>query len=195
MRPLLLALFICLSTNAAVQENIQLSLGMLNASFSENPSSLEDSNSEPASGTSSVIAMDIQYNFIRTMKKNFFASISFPLIGSSGSAIYRLASGIDIFWADGLNGNYNVTKGEDSINYYPKMRYFWGGSIGANYLVYSTQTATKSDILADIGAHAGLIYNFSKKYEFKGKFSFSRGVGVATSTMLMQVFGGVIYYF
>jgi hypothetical protein len=165
-------------------------IGMSMISFAENQKTIAGENvSEPVAGTVSAITASLQYTFQTDSKKHLYFTTSFPLL--SGSQLYINASfGMEYYFNDVATKTQLYSSGT-SLSITPTLRYFVGGEIGAGYLVYTSEDATKSDVLFEIGGNGGISYAFNPQWAAKAKVSILRGTGVVTSTMNITAIMGV----
>ncbi|NOT78225.1 MAG: hypothetical protein HOP07_04400 [Bacteriovoracaceae bacterium] len=173
-------------------QQLTFSVGMVNASYTENASNLEgaaSSSMSSASGAASVLPVDILWEFYQNSKNSFFARVTAPLLTAGKDSYFSISGGINKYF-NSLSSPGDFRDQADSIRIVPKIRYYYGFQAGAGYLVYSTKTAKKSDILADLSAHVGLIYSINSQWGIRGETGYARAIGVATTTSVIRAFVG-----
>jgi hypothetical protein len=74
------------------------------------------------------------------------------------------------------------------------LRYYASLEGGLAYLVYLVTQSKKSDIVFTLQLGGGLIYNFNSKWGLDLNLSGGMGVGVATSSTVMQVLLNATYF-
>jgi hypothetical protein len=184
-----------------LHQSLSASLGMVSVNVTENASSLkstdESSSSSTSSGgqsaTASVISMDLVYEFDNYTRKSYFVKATAPLLAADGSGFYLGAVGMNYYF-NSLSSLFSFNDEGTSLIMNPTMRYYWGAAGGIGFVVYSTETAKKSDLIFDVQIHGGGIFNFKRDWGLRGEAAISRGTGVATSTIGIKLFLGINYY-
>lgn len=189
---LILIIFFSYSLMAEVNYNKELtsSIGMNMVSFAENPKTIQGDNvGDPVGGSVAAIAASLQYNFMHDYKKNFYLTTSFPLL--PGPQLYLgVGFGMEYYLND-IGAKTQLFTSGTSLSITPTFRYFVGGEIGVGYLVYTSETATKSDVLFELGGCAGIGYTISENWSLKSKLSVLKGTGIVTSAMNISAFLGM----
>ncbi len=183
-----------LSMASVFKPMLSLGLGIINNSITENDSGVASSSGGPSSAASSNLAFDAVYEFKTYAKKSYFLKAVTPLITSGQNGYFLVGLGINFYFSS-LASLFTFEDDGTSIEVGPRMRYYWGPSIGLGYIIYTTETAKKSDVSLDLGAHVGGIYNMNRSWGLRGEFGVSRGTGVNTSSMNMKLFLGANFYF
>jgi len=167
---------------------ISAGAGMTMTSYSEGTGETQ------ASGSSSTIGLNVGYEYFPGTGYSFVVGGSIPILGVSETSILMIGGAMNFYFMGlGTSGSFF---GEDgAISFNPGMRLFAGPTINVGYLVYQTETAKKSDVLFDVGAHAGVVYNLSQSYGVKAYAAFGRGVGVVTSSINMRFGAEGVYIF
>lgn len=180
-------------------QQLGASVGMVNSSYTENPSALDPSEDDPngertaSSGTISTIALNAQYEFFQNSDYSYFANAVVPIVGSSSDRLFLAGLGANFYlFAPSSKGVFKEQ--ENMMLVIPRWRYYWGVDAAIGYMVYTTKTAVKSDLLFDLGAHVGVNHSFNDQYALKVELGLSRGTGVATTTLNIKGFVGVTYY-
>lgn len=181
---------------ADLSDSFSISLGMVNVSFTESESTLaSDDGEEPeeaGSGSSAVISLDLTYNRPLDEKKDVYGRIIVPFMTTTGSGLVLGSGGMNYYFS-GLSSDIKTDDQDVKVRISPDMRYYVGGELGFGYLIYTTESAKKSDILLNIGGHGGLLYSFRDHWSVKGELGIGKGVGTKVSTTMMKVIFGVNY--
>ncbi len=191
-----LLLNICVLAN--FEDELTFHIGMISSSFSENPSAVEsdsdiNESEAAASGSVSQIALDATYSFKNYQTRSYYARAVVPLLPSGGGGNFFGAVGANFFLSS-VSSKYSYKIGNIDMVSVPKIRYYWGTQLGVGYLIYTTETAEKSDVFFELDLHAGLKYAVLKKYNLSVEAGFGRGTGVATTTMNMKILFGLSYF-
>jgi hypothetical protein len=197
LKPLLL--FILSFPLQASFENTQINMGvgMSSITFAESASSLKRQDnatqatqaSQAQSGNTSIIPINIEFERFTDSRWSWVFKTSAPILPSAtGNYIF---GGVGKNWYFKSISNQGVFQGENNqLFIIPKWRFHIGGGLGAGYLVYLTETAKKTDIIAEIFFNGGATYSFNQKWSMRGEATIARGVGVNTSTTGMKIFVG-----
>jgi hypothetical protein len=196
---ILLILFAKNSFSGFDFKSLYFSTGLINTSYAERESALksdseDEESTKPASGSTSTIVIDAQYDFYTDNSKTFYGHVAAPLLGSAGSSIFLGGGGVNFYFGS-LSSKAEFKDKDIILKVMPLLRYYWGIDANIGYLVYTTETAKKADIMLDLGAHGGGIYTVSDKLGVKAELGISRGTGVATSSMNMKILIGASYFF
>lgn len=179
-----------------LSDSLSISLGMVNVSFTESESTLAseegEETEEAGSGSSAVISLDLTYNRPLDERKDFFARLIVPFMTSTGSGLVLGSGGMNYYFS-GLSSDIKSEDPNVQVRISPDMRYYVGGELGFGYLIYTTESAKKSDILLNIGGHGGVLYSFRDHWSIKGELGIGKGVGTKVSTTMMKVFFGLSY--
>lgn len=179
-------------------DSFSISLGMVNVSFTESQSALESEEGEEAeeagSGSSAVISLDMTYNRPLDDKKEIYVRGIVPFMPSTGAGLILGGGGMNYYF-NGLSSDVKRDDGSVSLRISPSMRYYVGGELGFGYLIYTTESAKKSDLLLNIGGHGGMTYTFRDNWSFKGELGIGKGMGTKVSTTMMKVMLGLSYTF
>jgi hypothetical protein len=173
-------------------QQLTISIGMVNAGYTENKSTLESTSTTTttaSSGSASVLPVDALWEFYQTTKHSYFVRATAPLLTSGKDSFFSLGGGVNWYFKS-LSSKGDFKDENDTITIIPKIRYYWGVEVGAGYLVYSTKTAKKSDLLADLGLHGGLIYSINPTWGIRAETGYARAIGVATTTSVIKAFIG-----
>lgn len=174
-------------------QQLTFSVGMVNASYSENSSTLSNSGGTPltlASGAASVLPVDVTWEFYQNKRYSYYTRVTAPLLTSGKDSYFSLGIGINVYFKS-LSSRGVFYDQNTLIIIKPKIRYYWGVGVGSGYLVYTTEKAKKSDLLMDLGAQIGLIYYIDDKWGLRAETGYARAIGVATSSSIIRAFLGV----
>lgn len=188
------------STPADDNFPIQLSFmtGTISTSFSESESTLEPSDGTdqatetPYSGSSSSLPIEFGGEIFSTPKRSYFLRGGGPLVASGTDRLFYVNTGIN-FYLSPLGSPLKVSTDKFNIRVIPKFRYYIGIQAGTSYLIYSTKSQTKSDILFELGGQGGGIYSISTQWGLKAEASIMKGTGALVSSMTMKVLLGATY--
>lgn len=193
LRILLLSFFISSVSEAGFNLNqFTVGAGMTNITFKENASTLTRENGTTASaysGKSSVLPVFLQYEMFRDEKSSYYVQAILPLLTTSKDSYTNAGAGMNFYYKS-LSSVGNFSDSSVTLVIKPVWRYYWGLDLGLGYLVYNTLTAKKSDILAEIGPHAGVIYTVNDDYTVKLEASFARALGVQTNASVTKLMIG-----
>lgn len=189
----------CLSAYAGdgevIQKELSYNIGLVNASYAENQTTLSGQNqTEAASGSVSSISGQINYKFAPGLERSYYLAGTFPLLPGATGSYFGAHFGSEFYFGSSSGSKVSYNNSGTTIKLKPKNLYFWGIEGGLGYLVYVTETQKKTDLLLDIGANLGMLYSFSEKWRLRGTLGMTRGTGVATTTMEMKAFFGVTFY-
>lgn len=170
---------------------------MVNVSFAENKSSLESTDatttsSAPGSGAVSIIALNFSLEHPRSPSSSYFFSGTFPLIAAGGNSAFYAGGGMN-FYFNSLSSKIKTNQDGTKMTINPTLRYYAGFHGNLGYLVYSTETQRKSDMLFELGGQGGMLYNIKPKWSIKGEVDVSKGTGVATSTTAIKLMAAGTY--
>lgn len=175
--------------------------GMANVSVTENESNItqtddsvqvEESTSASSSAVSA-ISFQLTYEFLHDGTMGYFAKAMAPLMSSAGTGVFAGSFGFNKYLND-LGTKYTYELNGNKVTLVPAMRYYWGASGGLGYLVYSTESATKSDVFFDLSFHGGFSFSMGDNWGLKGELAAARTTGVATTGIKIEVFFGAMYY-
>ena len=178
-----------------IEKELSYNVGLVNASYAESQSTLTGKNiTEAASGSVSSISGQIAYKFKPGLERSYYFSGTFPLLPNPTGSYFGGHFGSEFYFGSSSGSKVSYNNSGTSIKLKPKNLYFWGIEGGIGYLIYVTETAKKTDILLDIGANLGMLFTLSDKWRLRSVIGFTRGTGVATTTMEMKAFFGLSYF-
>ena len=173
---------------------LSTSLGIVIVNYAENEKSIEGENvSEAASGSISTINASISYKIPSGLRRAFSVTGSVPLLPSSEGSYLSLQGGYEFYFTD-LGSELELYNSGTSLKVSPRLRYYAAAELGAGFLTYNTLSATKTDILFEMGGSGGLMYKVSKKINLKTSVGVYRGTGVVTSGFIIKAFVGGIFF-
>lgn len=195
---LLLAFFVAASAQAnSIPSQMSFEMGSISSSYAENPDKLEATDGTAStkataySSTASALPLGISYEYFPNLKRSYLIKGVGPLVASSDDRYFSATIGVNFYF--GMVASQAVVSDFNfSMKMIPKLRYYVGPSLGVGYLVYNTKSATKNDLLFEIGGQGGAIYTINPKWGLKAELGFSRGIGVLVSATTIKImFGGV----
>lgn len=180
---------------------VTCNVGMSTVSITENESTIEqtddsvESSNSSSAEASSISAMNFQLGleFAHDGNMAYIAKAFAPLMSSGGSGLFGTEIGFNMYLND-LGTKLTMNNNGTSVTIVPSFKYYWGAVIGGGYLVYSTESATKSDVYFDLGVHAGMTYSFGDNWGVNLEAGFARTTGVATTGTKMDIVFGASYY-
>ena len=187
-----------LCADTKIPSQLSFCLGAVSGSFAENPDSLKSTDgsvgttSTPYAGTASSMTLEMNYETFSTLKRSYFIKGSGPIVGTTPDKYFSGDAGINFYFTQ-LGSQAKVSDFNFEMKLIPKMRYYAGPSLGVGYLVYNTKTATKSDVLFQIGGQGGMIYTINPKWGLKAELAAVRAVGVLVSSTVIKILIGTSY--
>jgi hypothetical protein len=184
--------------NSTIPSQLSFCVGQVSSSFAENADKLtatDGTTSEPStpySGTASSMPLTISYEFFPNLKRSYFISGAGPILGSSPDRYYSAAFGINFYFGQ-VASQTVISDLNFEMKMIPKFRYYAGPAIGIGYLIYNTKSATKNDMLFEIGGQGGVLYSLNQKWGLKGEIGASRGIGALVSGTIIKIFLGTTY--
>lgn len=180
---------------SGISPQITFNVGSVMSTFAENESQLETTDgttgnsAEAAAGSSSSMSLDVMFEYFNSLKTSFFIRGMGPVVGTTADRYFSVVGGMNYYF--GGIGSKTVFKDQDfEFKIIPKIRYYAGGSLGLGYLTYSTKSATKGDILLEIGGHGGMLYPISPKWAMRGELGLAKSVGVLVSSTEIKILIG-----
>jgi hypothetical protein len=178
-----------------ISPQITFNVGSVMSTFAENESQLETTDgttgnkTEAASGSSSSMSLDVMFEYFNSLKTSFFIRGMGPVVGTTPDRYFSVVGGMNYYF--GGIGSKTVFKDQDfEFKIVPKVRYYAGGSLGLGYLTYNTKSATKGDILLEIGGQGGILYPISPKWAMRGELGLAKSVGVLVSSTEIKILIG-----
>jgi hypothetical protein len=181
-----------------IPDVLTFSIGSISANFTENPDELKATDGStgttvtPFAGTVSAVPIMIGYEIFPNLKRSYFINGVGPLMASNTGNYYSLIGGVNFYFSQ-IASNAVVSDYNFEMKIIPKFRYYAGPAIGIGYLVYNTKSATKNDIMFEIGGHGGVIYTINPKWGLRAQLGASRGIGVLVTSTIIKILLGATY--
>lgn len=187
--------------NGTYSNVLTYNFGMATVSVAENESSItqtDDSvqvDEEESAGGSAVSAMSFQltYEFLHDGRMSYFAKATAPLMSGAGTGVFAGHFGFNKYLND-LGSKYTYDLNGSKVVIVPTFRYYWGAAGGIGYLIYSTESATKSDVFFDLSFHGGGSFALGDNWGLKGELAVGRTTGVATTGIKIEFFFGATFF-
>lgn len=178
---------------------VNLGVGMINASYSENPSGITSSSATAskaaASGSASIMPFEVGIEKAVTQKRSYTAKLTLPGIAPSKDSYLHIGVGAN-FYFKSLSSVENFSSDQQVLTIETPWRFYWGIDTGATYLVYTTKVEKKSDLIFELGAHVGILRKINSRWAGRAEIGLARGLGVQTSAMTMKIiFGAALSLF
>jgi hypothetical protein len=178
---------------------LTLSIGSISASIAENQDTTTASDgttssttTDPYSGKASSMPIDIAYEYFPNLKRSYFLRGTGPLLASTPDRYFSTMAGANFYF--GQVGTLAIVKDFNfEMKVVPKLRYYIGPAIGIGYVVYNTVSATKNDILLEIGGQAGAVYTLNPKWGLRAEMGGSKATGVLISSTIIKILLGTTY--
>lgn len=178
-----------------IEKELSYNIGLVNASYAENESTLTGKNqTEAASGSVSSISGMVNYKFAPGIERSYYLQGTFPLLPGATGSYFGAHFGSEFYFGTSSGSKVSYNNAGTTVKLKPKTLYFWGLEGGLGYLIYLTETQKKTDLLLDLGANIGTLYTWNEKWRLRGSLGITRGTGVATTTMEMKAFFGVTFF-
>ncbi len=177
---------------------LSFSIGSISTSYTESESQIKatdgttSTKTTPYSGTAASMPLDAEFEYFPTLKRSYFIRGGGPVMASTPDRFFYFSTGANFYFSSIGSPTY-VSDQRIEIKIAPKFRYYAGPLIGAGYLVYSTKSEVKNDIILELGAQAGVIYSVNPKWGLRGEVNMSRGIGALLSSMTMKILLGTTY--
>jgi len=174
------------------------SIGSISTTYTEQQSQIKPTDgtttttSTPYSGTAASMPLDVEFEYFTTLKRSYFVRAGGPVMASTPDRNFYLTSGVNFYFSS-VGSPLYVSDQRMEIKIAPKFRYYAGPHLGASYLVYNTKSATKNDVIVELGGQGGVIYSLSPKWGLRAEANLSRGIGALVSSMTMKILLGGTY--
>ncbi len=174
-------------------KELNIMMGMVNSSYTENESSLTGPNtSEVSAGAISSINALFHYRFKNEDTYAWFAQASVPLLSGSTGSYLSGGGGLEFIWGKASTRS-TLSDSKTSLTVTPTLRFFAGLESNIAYVTYFTETAKKSDTQVELGGYGGIGYKLGS-YDLRFQAGFDRGVGVNTTATTIKAGLGLSYY-
>lgn len=185
--------------NSSIPSQLNFHIGSISATYAENQDTLKPSDGTttttekaPYSGTASSMPFAISYEYFPGLSKSYFGRVSGPIMGSTPDRYYSASLGVNFYF--GQIGSKAVIKDTGfEMKVLPKFRYYAGPAIGIGYLVYNTKSATKNDMLFELGGQGGVLYSLNPKWALSAELGAVRAIGSLTSATVIKILIGTSY--
>lgn len=181
---------------------VNLGVGMINASYTENPSGITSTGTSSttaakaaASGSASIMPFEVGIEKAVTQKRSYTAKLTLPGIAPSKDSYLHVGVGAN-FYFKSLSSVESFSSDQQVLTIETPWRFYWGLDTGATYLVYTTKVEKKSDLIFELGAHVGILRKINSRWAGRAEIGLARGLGVQTSAMTMKIiFGAALSLF
>ncbi len=196
---LFIALYLFSSLAFAGFDNQQMSfmLGSVTTSYAESSSNLQTDDADniipPSSGSASALPLDVVWEYYSSPKRSYFLRATVPLLSTSSDRYFFGGGGLN-FYFKSISSKASYRDATVDLKFIPQWRYYWGLDAGMGFLVYNTGSQKKSDLIAELGGHLGILYSINSSWGAKVEAGYSMGNGVNTSTNNIKVLLGASYY-
>lgn len=144
--------------------------------------------------------LDLEYEHFTDLRSSYFLRAIFDFDKTNNKLPYAYIGGGRRFYLSALGTTVDAANGSDRVSAVPTWRTFVGGDLGISQVfvenVGQVLEATSADI--ELGAHAGAIYQVSKKIGIELNLGARMGFGftaIAVNILVLQGFVGVAYAF
>ena len=194
---LLLLSLLVISQNKAFadidyMDQVSVSFGMVNSSYSQNESSFNEG-ATLANGAVSVISINLNYELFKARQNSHLFKISLSGIAGEVSKYYNLGYARRYYFGS-VGTRIIQSDNAVKVKMVPKSRYYLGYDIGTYYMVYETKTEVRSDIGLEAGGHAGFLWSVDSLKSYKAQISIVKGTGVETTSINTQLFFGMSFF-
>lgn len=186
-------------SQSSIPPQVNFHIGSISVNYAENVDSLTPTDStaattksSPYSGTASSMPFAIAYEYFPGLTRSYFVRAAGPLMASTPDRYYNASMGANFYF--GQFASQAVIKDVGmQLKVMPKFRYFAGATLGLGYLVYNTKSATKNDILFELGAQGGILYSLGPKWSISAELGGARAIGSLTSATVIKILLGTSY--
>ena len=196
-----LFLFLIISSVHAdgIPAQLNIHIGTISANYTENEDTLKSTDStttttksESYAGTASSMPLAIAYEYFPGLSKSYFVRAAGPIMGSTPDRYYSISGGMNFYF--GQIASQAIIKDTNfEMKVLPKFRYYAGPALGAGYLLYNTKSATKNDLLFEIGGQGGVLYTLNPKWSLAAEVGAARAIGSLTSATVIKILIGTSY--
>lgn len=198
---LILIPYFCMNAHAAstIPSQLNFHIGSISTNYTENEDTLKASDGTTAAtktppyvGTASSMPFAISYEFFPGLSRSYFVRAAGPIMGSTPDRYYSGSIGMNFYF--GQIASQTIVKDLNfEMKVMPKFRYYAGPALGLGYLVYNTKSATKNDVLFEIGGQGGVLYSLGPKWAISAELGAARAIGSLTSATVIKILIGTSY--
>lgn len=195
----LLAMSSTALANNSIPSQLNFHIGSISTNYAENESTLKATDGtssttkeSPYSGTASSMPLVITYEFFPGLSRSYFARVAGPVMGSTPDRYYSGSMGMNFYFGQ-FAANAIIKDTNFEMKVLPKFRYYAGPAVGLGYLVYNTKSATKNDVLFELGGQGGVLYSYNAKWALSAELGIARSIGSLTSATTMKILIGTSY--
>ena len=184
--------------DSKIPGQLTFALGSISANYAENPDQLKSTDgtasatSTPYASTASAMPFAVTYEYFPNLSKAYFGKVVGPLMASTPDRYFSATTGVNFYFGK-VASTAIVRDMNFEMKLIPKLRYYAGPAVGIGYLVYNTKSATKNDLLFEIGGQGGVIYTLNPKWAVRAELGAARGIGVLVSSTVIKILLGTSY--
>lgn len=185
--------------NSSIPSQLNFHIGSISTNYAESESTLKATDGTtsatketPYTGTASSMPLAISYEYFPGLSRSYFGRVSGPIMGSTPDRYYSGSMGINFYFGQ-FAANAIIKDTNFEMKVLPKFRYYAGPAVGLGYLVYNTKSATKNDILFELGGQGGVLYSYNAKWALSGELGVARSIGSLTSATIIKILIGTSY--
>lgn len=187
------------NASSSIPSQLNFHIGSISATYAENQSTIKATDGTasttsiaPYSGTASSMPFAISYEYFPGLSKSYFARAAGPIMGSTPDRYYSASFGVNFYFGQ-MASKAVIQDSSFELKVLPKFRYYAGPAVGIGYLVYNTKSATKNDMLFEIGGQGGVLYTLNSKWALSAELGAARAIGSLTSATIIKILIGTSY--
>lgn len=195
----LMAMTSTVLANNSIPSQLNFHIGSISTNYAESESTLKPSDGttsatteSPYTGTASSMPLVISYEYFPGLSRSYFGRIAGPVMGSTPDRYYSGSMGINFYFGQ-FAANAIIKDTNFEMKVLPKFRYYAGPAVGVGYLIYNTKSATKNDILFELGGQGGVLYSYNAKWALSAELGIARSIGALTAATTMKILIGTSY--
>lgn len=142
------------------------------------------------SGSASILSLNLTRQIPFDSNQSVFIRGMTPAF-TGESRLFLAGGGYSYFFGDTIISDTEITLGEGKITVQPGFRYYVGVQSDVGYLFYTSETARKTDLVFELGGHAGALYRWRDKMDIHAQVEFSQGIGSVANTTNLRYFLGL----